>query len=124
MAKLTEMDMSKDNLKPATKEAAKKQKQKKEGQGSGAPWRSKTRISRSSGAVGQDGPVCVRKGDKVERVTRNEAAKRVAAGWQYCPKSVWRATVRGASTIQPTKVAVKRKEKVVKKVAVEVKEGE
>lgn len=120
---LTNMDASLDTVKkgPET-DVAKERKAKKEGQGSGSTWRSKTRQSRSSGAVGQDGPVCVRNGETVQRVARKVAAKMVAAGWQYCPKSIWRASRKSSSTDQSivSKKVIKRK--VVKKNVVPKKE--
>ena len=113
---LTNMDASLDTMKKGPETAvAKARKAKKEGQGSGSQWRSKTRQSRCSGAVGQDGPVCVKKGKTVQRVARPVAAKMVTEGWSYCPKSVWRASKKGSSTDQPSVAKKVIKRKVVKK---------
>jgi hypothetical protein len=66
------------------------------------------------------GPVCVRKGETVQRVTRQEAVKLVNAGWAYCPKSAWRKSVRGETrTVQATVEEKPRKKKAVKKKSAE-----
>jgi hypothetical protein len=55
--------------------------------------------------------VCVKKDGKVRRVKRDKAVEMVATGWEYCPKSDWRASKAAKNREE----APKKKEKKVRK---------
>jgi hypothetical protein len=57
---------------------------------------------------------CVKKGDVVEKVSNEQAAKMATEGWSYCPKSEYRAFL-AKPVIAPIEVKkVQRKSKKVK----------
>ena len=56
--------------------------------------------------------VCIRKGDRVERVKRVLAEQRVNEGWEYCSKSVWKESRKSVSNEDKPKTKKGRKASV------------